>query len=94
MVGRRGPAQAAFTNPELRELGELADADVIVEEAELERALEVPDPGIDSTSEHNVEILRDYSQRASENQTKPRRIVLRFLLSPVELLPDETAGGP
>src|SRR5213082_194310 len=30
MVGRRGPAQAAFTTPELQELGELAGADVIV----------------------------------------------------------------
>ena len=28
LLGRRGPAQAAFTNPEVRELGELADADV------------------------------------------------------------------
>ena len=31
MLGRRGPAQAAFTNPELRELGELTRADVIVD---------------------------------------------------------------
>jgi len=37
VVGRRGPAQAAFTNPELLELGELADADVIVRPEELER---------------------------------------------------------
>ena len=36
MLGRRGPAQAAFTNPELRELGELAGADVIVDPADLE----------------------------------------------------------
>ena len=36
IVGRRGPAQAAFTNPELLELGELADADVIVDPAELD----------------------------------------------------------
>src|SRR5436190_13033143 len=36
MVGRRGPAQAAFTTPELKELGELADADVIVDPADLE----------------------------------------------------------
>ena len=38
IVGRRGPEQAAFTNPELRELGELADADVIVDPDELEQA--------------------------------------------------------
>ena len=44
MVGRRGPAQAAFTNPELLELGELADADVVVDPAELERALAVRRP--------------------------------------------------
>ena len=41
VVGRRGPAQAAFTNPELLELGELADADVIVDRDELELASRV-----------------------------------------------------
>src|SRR3954471_10754244 len=35
LLGRRGPAQAAFTNPELRELGELTRADVEVDAAEL-----------------------------------------------------------
>src|SRR5437764_1113234 len=65
VVGRRGPAQAAFTNPELRELGELAEADVIVDSEELERALSTPDPALKSnaTARHNVEILRDYAQR-------------------------------
>ena len=28
VLGRRGPAQAAFTNPEIKELGEMEDADV------------------------------------------------------------------
>src|SRR5581483_5362872 len=36
MLGRRGPAQAAFTPPELKELGELGGADVAVDPAELE----------------------------------------------------------
>ncbi len=36
LLGRRGPAQASFTNPELRELGELRRADVIVDPAQLE----------------------------------------------------------
>ena len=31
VLGRRGPAQAAFTPPELQELGELAGADVVVD---------------------------------------------------------------
>ena len=88
VVGRRGPAQAAFTNPELRELGELADADVIVDAAELERALAVEDPDMDVTSTQNVAILRDYASRAPAGKSK--RVVLRFLLSPVELIGDES----
>jgi ferredoxin/flavodoxin---NADP+ reductase len=88
IVGRRGPAQASFTNPELLELGELADADVIVDAAELERALAVADADSESdiTSRRNVEILRSYAARAPAGHRK--RIVLRFLLSPTALLPD------
>ncbi|HEX4114827.1 MAG TPA: FAD-dependent oxidoreductase [Solirubrobacteraceae bacterium] len=86
VVGRRGPAQAAFTNPELLELGELADADVIVDPEELERALAVEDPNMDPTSERNVSVLRDYAQRAPAG--KGKRVVLRFLLSPTELVGD------
>jgi len=89
ILGRRGPAQAAFTNPELLELGELADADVIVDEDELDRALAVDDPDAeqDITRRRNVEILRSYASRAPAGHDK--RIVLRFLLSPAALLPDE-----
>jgi ferredoxin--NADP+ reductase len=88
IAGRRGPAQAAFTNPELRELGELSEADVVVDPVELERALAVPDPALEQNAiaRHNVEILREYSQR--ERAGKPRRIVMRFLLSPLELIAD------
>jgi len=86
VAGRRGPAQAAFTNPELLELGELSDADVIVDGAELERALAVHDETAeqDVTARRNVEILRSYAERVPTEGR--RRIVLRFLLSPVELL--------
>jgi ferredoxin--NADP+ reductase len=107
IVGRRGPAQAAFTNPELLELGELADADVIVDPDELERALAVHDADADAdiTSRRNVEILRGYASREPTGHRK--RIVLRFLLSPtafhadengrlgaVELIRNELAPGP
>jgi ferredoxin--NADP+ reductase len=89
IAGRRGPAQAAFTNPELLELGELSEADVIVDPVELERALAVGDPDAEAnaTSRRNVEILRDYASRPPKGHDK--RIVLRFLLSPTELLADE-----
>jgi ferredoxin--NADP+ reductase len=89
IVGRRGPAQAAFTNPELLELGELAGADVIVDPAELDRALAIHDAGAEEniTSRRNVEILRSYAERTPAGHSK--RIVLRFLLSPSSLIPDE-----
>ncbi len=90
VLGRRGPAQAAFTNPEIKELGEMEDADVIVDPAEVEldpasRAFIESDEA-DKTSRVNVEILSEYAQR--EPAGKDRRIVLRFLRSPVEISGD------
>ena len=90
VVGRRGPAQSAFTNPELLELGELSDADVIVDPAELDRALAVEDPHATPTAERNVAVLREYAARAPLGRR--RRIVLRFLLSPVAILGDRAHG--
>src|SRR5436190_4038007 len=78
MVGRRGPAQAAFTTPELIELGELAGADVIVDPEDLEGA----EPH-DTNSERNLAVLREYAAREPEG--KPKRLVLQFLRSPVEI---------
>jgi ferredoxin/flavodoxin---NADP+ reductase len=82
MVGRRGPAQAAFTTPELIELGELAGADVIVDPADLEGT----EP-TNTNSERNLAVLREFAARKPEG--KPKRLVLRFLLSPVAILGDE-----
>jgi ferredoxin/flavodoxin---NADP+ reductase len=89
LLGRRGPAQAAFTNPELRELGELERADVIVDPAQL-AGVEVPEDG-DTTKRRNVEILRDYAGRSLSG--KSHRLELRFLRSPLEIL-GEGEHGP
>jgi ferredoxin/flavodoxin---NADP+ reductase len=90
VLGRRGPAQAAFTNPELRELGEMVDADIDVDPADvklddLSRELLESDDA-DITTRKNVEIFTDFAGREPEG--KPRRIVLRFLRSPVEIQGD------
>ena len=89
LLGRRGPAQAAFTNPEIKELSELADADItaVPEEVELDpvsRAAFERTP--DRPTAKKVEILQGYARRASAGKT--RRLVLRFLVSPVELVGD------
>jgi ferredoxin--NADP+ reductase len=86
VLGRRGPAQAAFTSPELLELGELDDVDIVVDSAELERALSASGPELDGATTRNVATLRAYAARPL--QGRRRRIVLRFLLSPVALVGD------
>jgi ferredoxin/flavodoxin---NADP+ reductase len=88
VLGRRGPAQAAFTNPELLELGEMTDADVQVDASdveldELSRAW-LESEAASGTSRKNVDILTGYAGREPEG--KRRRIVLRFLASPLEIL--------
>jgi ferredoxin--NADP+ reductase len=89
LLGRRGPAEAAFTNPELRELGELERADVIVDPAQLE-GVELAEDA-EATKRRNVEILRDYAQRQPAG--KSHRLELRFLRSPLEIL-GEGENGP
>ena len=89
LLGRRGPAQAAFTPPEIKEVGEMADADVVVlpEEAQLDPLSQA---AVASASDRsvlrNVEILQGYAVRKPTG--KSRRLTVRFLVSPVELIGD------
>jgi len=89
MLGRRGPAQAAFTNAEVKELGELAGADVRVLPDDLaldpvsQVALEAEDG---AATRKKLEILTQFSRRPRTG--KPRVLTLRFLVSPLELIGD------
>jgi ferredoxin--NADP+ reductase len=95
VVGRRGLAQAAFTNPELRELGELEDADIIVspDDAALDAGSQawLERDGADVREQRNVEIATEYSTRTPEG--KKRRVVLRFLRSPLRIFGDGKVEG-
>jgi ferredoxin--NADP+ reductase len=95
VLGRRGPAQAAFTNPELLELGDMTDADVIVDpgDAELDPLSQafIESEAVHATAKKNVTILSEYSTRVP--QGRHRRIVLRFLVSPVEILGSDRVEG-
>jgi ferredoxin/flavodoxin---NADP+ reductase len=89
MLGRRGPVQAAFTPPELKELGELAGAEPIVDPADLQldpaSVLELEADR--ERARRNFDLLEDYAAREAEG--RPRRIVLRFLASPVAILGED-----
>jgi ferredoxin--NADP+ reductase len=92
VVGRRGPASAKFTTKELRELGELANADVVVDERNL-----VLDPAgqaaydEDATVRRNVDVLREWATRGLTG--RPRRVHLRFNLRPVRIVGDGRVAG-
>jgi ferredoxin/flavodoxin---NADP+ reductase len=87
VVGRRGPAQAAFTSAELRELGRLEGVEARVEPGEIEL-----DPLSERwlaeqgtfTARKNVQLLREFAQRPRRAGAR-RTITLRFLRSPAEI---------
>ena len=90
LLGRRGPAQAAFSNPEVKEIGEMPDADVIVrpEEVQLDPLSQAQlDAAQDRELTRKIEILQDYGGRTPEGRR--HKLHVRFLVSPVEVLGDE-----
>jgi NADPH-dependent glutamate synthase beta subunit-like oxidoreductase len=88
ILGRRGPAQATFTTQELRELGELDAATVLVDAADLEL-----DPGseeraaADRNVSRNLVVLRGWVDHTPEPGRT--RLRLRFFGRPVRLLGED-----
>jgi len=87
LIGRRGPVQAAFTQPEIKEIGELAECDPVIDPRDLvlneESSLELADPD-NQHSQKNFAILKEFSERPAPSKRK--RYHIRFFLSPVEIL--------
>ncbi len=87
MLGRRGPLQASFTNAELKELEELEQADVCLapEEIELDPLSKADlEASGDRNAAKNLETLTHFFQ--TSECAKPRKIIIRFLVSPVEVI--------
>jgi ferredoxin/flavodoxin---NADP+ reductase len=83
IIGRRGPLQTAFTTMELRELGELEGVDVIVDPAQLESITDEEAEAAGKVTKLNIKVLRGYAERTP--RPGHRRIVFRFLTSPIEI---------
>ncbi len=94
VVGRRGPAQAAFTSAELRELGRMPGVDLHVDPAEVELD-PVSRAWLDEegtfTARKNVELLQGFA--AEQPAGAPRRVRLRFLRSPVAITGEAHVAG-
>ncbi len=86
VLGRRGPAQAAFTPGELEELGELEAADPIVGPADLAEGAVVGE----ETHKGNLDLLRVYAARPP--RAGARKLHLRFLASPTEVVAGADGG--
>lgn len=91
VIGRRGPLQTAFTTLELRELGDLDNVDVIVDPAQLEGVTDEDAAAAGKTAKQNINVLRDYAKR--DPRPGHRRIVLRFMTSPIEIKGDDRVEG-
>ncbi|MFI7150878.1 FAD-dependent oxidoreductase [Nonomuraea sp. NPDC050022] len=87
MIGRRGPEHAKFTLKELRELGELANADVCVREDEAV----VLGGDFPRQIRGNIDVLRSWAGR--DPVGRPRRLDVRFWLRPVEILGTDRVEG-
>jgi ferredoxin/flavodoxin---NADP+ reductase len=91
ILGRRGPAQAAFTPTEISELGALTGTEVRIrrDEAKLDplshSALEASG---DRTAAKNVEIVLELAQWQATG--RGRQLIIRFMVSPTEILTDES----
>jgi ferredoxin--NADP+ reductase len=86
IIGRRGPLQSAFTTLELRELADLKNVDVIVDPAQLEGITDEDLEAAGKTGKQNIKALRGYAER--EPRPGHRRMVFRFMTSPIEIKGD------
>lgn len=95
LLGRRGPAQAAYTTPEFLALGDLDGVDVVIDPADVE--LDPRSRGLVDGAEAEpavamkVRLAREFSHRTPTSGN--RRIVFRYLASPTEILGDDRVEG-
>ena len=90
MLGRRGPAQAAFTVPEARELGRLDDCSTVTLPAEVELdplSAKFAEQSDDRTLATKLDIIRSFAQPVDES--KSRTLTIRFLTSPAAMEGDD-----
>jgi len=86
LIGRRGLVQAKFTQPEIKEIGELAICDVVVNPAEFELCpackVELEEPS-NHHAQKNWAVLTSFLERGLSG--KPRRYYIHNFKSPIEL---------
>ncbi len=83
LLGRRGPAQAAYSPAEIKELGSLTTADLVIREEEARLDEVSKTDYLDPENKKNVDYVQ--AQAKMGEGKKPRKIRLRFCVSPVQV---------
>jgi len=87
VYGRRGPVQASFTAPEIKEMGELTDCYPVIDPKDLElnesSLKELEDPA-NAGRKKNYEIMQHFLSITPNG--RKRKFVLHFGRSPVEII--------
>src|SRR5688572_902168 len=91
LLGRRGPAEAAYSPAEIEEIGDLSSADLVVDPAEA--ALDDVSKGelSDPAAKKKTEYVQEHAKKGEG--TKERKVRLRFRVSPVELVGENGRVG-
>jgi len=89
LMGRRGPAQAAFTLKEIKEMGELEDASSVTlpEEMALDQhSAQALEDHPDRMTSKKLEVLNSFLDDSKQGVSRTCHV--RFLVSPLELMDD------
>jgi ferredoxin--NADP+ reductase len=90
ICGRRGPENSNFTLPELRELPNLPDVEIVIDKELIEQAIErTKKDGTyeDKEIRNKLECLLNIATQSFDNSSK--KLIFKFLVSPVEIIGDE-----
>lgn len=93
VLGRRGLAQAAYTTAEVLGLGAAPGLDVVVEAGQQLDQSQVAEPSAEQQTTFSMKagVLSHLARQPSSVGNK--RVVLRYLTSPVEILGDDRVNG-
>ena len=88
ICGRRGPENAAFTAPELRDLPKLENTDVFIDSKQIEDAIKriIELDEIEKDLKNNIEAMRLIAEQ--QKKAVARKLEIKFLSAPVEIKGD------
>lgn len=92
LFGRRGPAQIKFTPIELRELGEVAGVDIVLDDRDFAHPDAIGEPAVPNNQAKVMARVLD-SWKSRRETGAPRRLYLHFWHRPLAILGTDHVNG-